>query len=61
MASNASVKYVLVHLRGAALGFTAFMSSGIARRTAQDDIYEGYMIPKGTVVIPNVWYVVFPP
>lgn len=61
MASDASIKYVSVYLRGAALGLTTSMSSGIARRTAQDDIYEGYMIPKGTVVIPNVWYVVFSP
>ncbi|EMD36399.1 hypothetical protein CERSUDRAFT_84543 [Gelatoporia subvermispora B] len=27
----------------------------IARRTAQDDVYNGYRIPKGTVVVPNVW------
>ncbi|KDQ29819.1 hypothetical protein PLEOSDRAFT_1039344 [Pleurotus ostreatus PC15] len=27
----------------------------IARRTAQDDTYEGYHIPKGTTVLPNVW------
>ncbi|EIM81797.1 cytochrome P450 [Stereum hirsutum FP-91666 SS1] len=28
---------------------------GIARRTDHDDFYEGYFIPKGTVVLPNVW------
>ncbi|OCH93209.1 cytochrome P450 [Obba rivulosa] len=27
----------------------------IARRTAEDDVYNGYRIPKGTVVVPNVW------
>ncbi|KII83625.1 hypothetical protein PLICRDRAFT_148005 [Plicaturopsis crispa FD-325 SS-3] len=27
----------------------------IARRTAEDDVYQGYLIPKGTVVFPNVW------
>ncbi|KAF8457886.1 cytochrome P450 [Gautieria morchelliformis] len=27
----------------------------IARRSQTDDIYEGYFIPAGTIVIPNVW------
>lgn len=27
----------------------------IARRTAQDDIYDGHYIPAGTTVLPNVW------
>lgn len=27
----------------------------IARRTAKDDVYEGYFIPKGTIVMPNSW------
>ncbi|KAI0315764.1 cytochrome P450 [Amylostereum chailletii] len=33
----------------------------IARRTAEDDIYEGYFIPKGTVVMPNSWAMAFAP
>ena len=28
---------------------------GISRRTAEDDTYEGYFIPKGTNIVPNVW------
>ncbi|KAF7348412.1 Cytochrome P450 [Mycena sanguinolenta] len=27
-----------------------------AHVTSEDDIYEGYFIPKGTTVLPNVWY-----
>jgi len=27
----------------------------IARRTASDDLYRGFHIPEGTIVIPNVW------
>jgi cytochrome P450 len=33
--------------------------TGIAHRAAEDDIHEGYFIPKGTLVIPNIW-LVFP-
>ncbi|THU84482.1 cytochrome P450, partial [Dendrothele bispora CBS 962.96] len=28
---------------------------GIPHRSIEDDWYEGYFIPKGTIVIPNVW------
>ncbi|KAI0072737.1 cytochrome P450 [Panus rudis PR-1116 ss-1] len=30
---------------------------GIPRRTAEDDWYEGYLIPKGSIVISNIWAV----
>ncbi|KAF8158964.1 cytochrome P450 [Mycena galopus ATCC 62051] len=30
----------------------------IAHATSEDDIYEGYFIPKGTMVLPNVWAMV---
>jgi len=29
---------------------------GAPRRAQQRDIYEGYMIPKDTTILPNVWY-----
>ncbi|ESK87004.1 cytochrome p450 [Moniliophthora roreri MCA 2997] len=28
---------------------------GVFRTTAEDDIYNGYYIPKGSFIIPNVW------
>ncbi|EIN06167.1 cytochrome P450 [Punctularia strigosozonata HHB-11173 SS5] len=28
---------------------------GVARRTTQDDVYGDYLIPKGSMVLPNVW------
>lgn len=30
---------------------------GIPHRTTEDDVFEGYFIPKGTVVIANQWSV----
>lgn len=30
---------------------------GIRHRVIQDDVYNGYFIPKGTIVIANIWYV----
>ncbi|KAF5385248.1 hypothetical protein D9615_001132 [Tricholomella constricta] len=28
---------------------------GVSHATTDDDIYKGYYIPKGSVVIPNIW------
>ena len=30
--------------------------SGVARRTLADDWYKGFHIPKGTIIVPNLWY-----
>ncbi|KAJ7928082.1 cytochrome P450 [Mycena leptocephala] len=30
----------------------------VAHCTSEDDIYEGYFIPKGTMVLPNIWAMV---
>ncbi|OCH91989.1 cytochrome P450 [Obba rivulosa] len=37
------------------------MPLGVAHRSSEDDEYEGYFIPKSTVVIPNVWSIAFEP
>ncbi|RAL13437.1 cytochrome P450 [Aspergillus homomorphus CBS 101889] len=29
--------------------------TGIPHECTEDDIYEGYLIPKGSIVIPNIW------
>ncbi|KAH9950527.1 cytochrome P450 [Amylocystis lapponica] len=34
---------------------------GLARRSAEEAVYQGYLIPKSTVVIPNVWAIAFEP
>jgi cytochrome P450 len=28
-----------------------------ARRVTEDDIHDGYYIPKGSLIIPNIWLV----
>jgi cytochrome P450 len=30
---------------------------GLAHMVRDDDVYEGYHIPKGTFVMPNIWFV----
>jgi len=30
---------------------------GLSHMTTEDDTYEGYFIPKGALLIPNIWYV----
>lgn len=30
--------------------------TGVAHMTTQDDIYKGYLIPKGAIIVPNIWY-----
>ncbi len=32
---------------------------GVPHRVISDDIYNGYYIPAGAMVIPNVWQVPF--
>ena len=34
---------------------------GVAHQLSQDDVYEGYFIPKGTTVIPNIWAMLHDP
>jgi len=29
---------------------------GLPHRVMEDDVYEGYFIPKGATVISNIWY-----
>ena len=30
---------------------------GVPHQLIQEDTYKGYTLPKGTIVIPNTWYV----
>lgn len=30
---------------------------GLPHEITEDDIYQGYLIPKGAIIIPNIWFV----
>ena len=32
-------------------------NKAVPHRLIQDDVHEGYLIPKGSLVIPNIWSV----
>lgn len=31
--------------------------TGMPHRAMEDDVHDGYLIPKGALIIPNIWYV----
>lgn len=33
----------------------------IPHSLVEDDVYEGYYLPKGSIIVPNNWYVSFSP
>lgn len=33
---------------------------GIPHRSQEDDVHDGYFIPKGSIVFQNIWYVSSP-
>ncbi|CAA7260281.1 unnamed protein product [Cyclocybe aegerita] len=39
------------------LRWHAVVPTAVPHRVMQDDIHEGYLIPKGALVIPNIWQV----
>ena len=37
-------------------GLLLILALAVPHRAIQDDTHEGYFIPKGALVIPNIWY-----
>ena len=33
---------------------------GLPHMTSKDDIFHGYLIPKGAIVLANIWYALIP-
>lgn len=40
---------------GLSTSFLIFESIGLPHRVTQDDVYQGFSIPKGTTVVANIW------
>ncbi|KAH7904746.1 cytochrome P450 [Hygrophoropsis aurantiaca] len=51
---RAALPYVNATIKEA-MRWSPALPLSIARQTSQDDFYKGYYIPKGTIVLPNVW------
>jgi cytochrome P450 len=30
---------------------------GLPHKTDEDDVINGYLIPKGALILPNIWYI----
>lgn len=39
------------------LTLVLFVPTAIPHVTSESDIYKGYYIPKGAIIVPDVWYV----
>ena len=36
--------------------YASTVPAGVPHRLIEDDEYDGYYIPKGATVVPNVWW-----
>ena len=44
-----------------ALRWHIVVPTGVPHRVMEDDIHDGYLIPKGALIIPNIWCVLRSP
>lgn len=54
MACSSAAQYVLLGFEF--FGLNPIVASGVPHAVIKDDIYKGYYIPAGTVVVGNTWY-----
>ncbi|KAG0699878.1 cytochrome P450 [Suillus ampliporus] len=43
------------------LRWNAVSPTGVPHRVTEDDIHDGYYIPKGSLIIPNIWFMLNDP
>ncbi|OAX35253.1 cytochrome P450 [Rhizopogon vinicolor AM-OR11-026] len=43
------------------LRWNAVVPTGVPHRVMEDDIHDGYYIPKGSLIIPNIWFMLNDP
>nr|GAT43293.1 cytochrome P450 [Mycena chlorophos] len=54
MDDRASMPYINAMIKEV-LRWAPVAPLGLRHRVIQDDIYEGYLIPKGSMIVPNIW------
>jgi cytochrome P450 len=37
------------------LRFASVLPQGLPHKLREDDVFEGYTIPEGSIIIPNIW------
>lgn len=60
LADKSALVYLLAVLKEI-LRWHAVTPLGVPHRLQEDDIYNGYQIPKGTIVFPNIWEMLHDP
>ncbi|KIM79189.1 hypothetical protein PILCRDRAFT_823775 [Piloderma croceum F 1598] len=58
MEDRSSLPYIEALIKET-LRWHVILPQSIPRRTDKDDVYKGYFIPAGTLVIPNLWFIAF--
>ncbi|OJA16799.1 hypothetical protein AZE42_12174 [Rhizopogon vesiculosus] len=43
------------------LRWNAVVPTGVPHRVTEDDIHDGYYIPKGSLILPNIWFMLNDP
>jgi cytochrome P450 len=36
--------------------FSSVLPQGVAHKVRTSDVFEGYVIPEGSIILPNIWY-----
>ena len=55
--SDGNQSHRVVRLQAHRLFYFNNLGLGVPHCATKDDVYEGYRIPKGSIVIFNAWYV----
>jgi cytochrome P450 len=38
------------------LRFSSILPQGVPHKVRENDVFQGYTIPAGSIVMPNIWY-----
>jgi cytochrome P450 len=52
---RANLPYVEA-LMSEVLRFSSILPQGVPHKVRESDVFQGYTIPAGSIVMPNIWY-----